>query len=254
MNLFKSLAATALLSSSLFAQATSVDEIISTYHENIGGVEALKQLKGVKMTGNFQQGQMQFPIEIVNLDSGKTYTKFSVQGKDFKQAVYDGETLWSINMMTLKPEKSTAEDTYNFSLNSNDFPDALMDYKAKGYTAELVGTETVEGADAYKIKLTQEPIKLEGKEVPNVSYHYFDADSMVLVMTETELHSGPMKGATQIMKFSDYQEVDSLYFPFAIMSEIKGQPGGSPITIKSVELNPSVDNAVFDFPTAPAAE
>ena len=251
MKRFKLLTTAALLSTSFVASAVSVDEIITTYHENIGGVDALKQLKGIKMKGNFQQGQMQFPIEIVNLNSGKTYTKFSVQGKELKQSVYDGETLWSVNFMTMKPEKSTAEDTYNFSLNTNDFPDALMDYKAKGYSAELVGTESVEGADAHKIKLTQEPMKVDGKETPNVSYYYFDTDSMVLVMVENEIQSGPMKGATQLMKFSDYQEVDSIYFPFAIMQEIKGQ-GGAPITFESIELNPTVDNAAFAFPALPA--
>lgn len=249
MKLFKTLAATALFSTSLLASANSVDEIFSTYHEAIGGEEALKKLTGIKMTGSLQQGQMTFPIEIVQLESGKTYTKFSVQGKELMQGVYDGETLWSVNFMTMKPEKSTAEETYNYSLQTNDFPDALMDYKQKGYTAELLGTESVEGADAFKIKLTQEPIKVDGKEVPNTSYYYFDSDSMVLVMIESQLQSGQMKGAIQQMKFSDYQEVDGLYFPFTITQEIKGQ-GGAPIQFSAIELNPKVDDTAFAFPAA----
>ncbi len=254
MKFAKAIAAVTLfttsLTTSIIASATSVEEIISTYHENIGGVEALKSLKGVKMSGVMQQGQMELPIEYVQLESGKTYTKISVQGQEFKQAVYDGETLWSINFMTMKPEKSTEEDTYNFSLQKNDFPDALVDYKAKGYAAEIVGTETVEGAEAFKVKLTQEPIKVDGKETPNVNYYYFDADSMVLVMVESEVRSGPMKGAVQLVKFSDYQEVDGLYFPFSMSQEIKGAPGGAPISFKSIELNPAVDAAAFAFPSA----
>lgn len=253
MKLFKSIAATALLGASFLASAVSVDEIISTYHENIGGAEALSKMTGVKMIGSMQQGQMKFPIEIVQLKDGKTYTKFSVQGQELMQGVYDGETLWGVNFMTMKPEKSTEEDTNNFKLQINDFPDALTNYKKKGYSAELLGTEPVEGADAYKVKLTQEPIKVDGKEEPSISYYYFDADSMVLVMLENEIKSGPMKGAVQQMKFSDYQEVDGLYFPFAIMQEIKGQ-GGAPITLTNIELNPTVDAAAFAFPVAPKAE
>lgn len=240
-----------LLNVSTFTLAAEVDEIISTYHESVGGEEALKALTGVKISAEATQGPMTFPIEIVQQNSGKQYTKITVQGQTLMQGVFDGETLWSTNFMTMKPEKAQTEQTENLKLDINDFPDSLIDYKEKGYTAELIGTEVVDGEDAYKIKLTKEPITVEGETQPNVEYYYFDAEAMILVMTESQIKMGPMKGQMQQVKMSDYQEVDGIYFPFSMTQSIKDQPGSeSPISIKKIELNPTVSNDVFAFPSA----
>ena len=251
MKLAKILLPTLLLGFGSVAQATDVDEIISTYHENIGGEDALKAMKGVKIIAEVSQGPMKFPLEIVQQSSGKQYTKATVQGQAIMQGVFDGETLWNTNFMTMKAEKAQAEETANMKLNMNDFPDSLMDYAAKGYQAELVGTESVDGEDAFKVKLTKEPITVEGKEIANVEYYYFDAETMILVMIESDVNSGPMKGQVQQVKMSDYQEVDGIYFPFSMTQGIKGQPAASsPLVINEIELNPTVDDSMFAFPAA----
>jgi outer membrane lipoprotein-sorting protein len=235
------------LSTSFAAPEVNVDEIIATYHENIGGKKALSELKGVRLIGSFQQGQMKFPMEVVQLASGKQYSKFVVQGKEFKQGVFDGETLWGMNFMTMKAEKAESEATENMKLQANDFPDPFLNYKEKGYTVELIGTEIIDGAETYKVKLTQEPIKVEGKEVPNVSYFYFDVEAMVPLLMETEIKQGPAKGMIQQVKMSDYQEVGGIYFPFTLITGVKGQ-GEAPMNVEKIELNPTVDDAEFAFP------
>jgi hypothetical protein len=251
MKLIKTLALGALMcisvSNSFANEEVSVDQIIATYHQNIGGEKALTDLKGVRITGFFQQGQLKFPMEIVQLASGKQYTKFVIQGKELKQGVFDGETLWGMNFMTMKPEKSETEATENMKLQANNFPDPFLNYKEKGYTAELMGTEVVDGAETYKIKLTQKPLTIEGKEVPNVAYYYFDTEAMVPLLVETEIRQGQAKGMIQQVKMSDYQEVDGLYFPFTLVTGIKGQ-GEAPMNIEKIELNPTVDDAEFAFP------
>ncbi|HBK72006.1 MAG TPA: outer membrane lipoprotein-sorting protein, partial [Flavobacteriaceae bacterium] len=154
----------ALLVFTIFASITinaqTADEIISTYFENIGGLENLKKVEGIKMTASVNQG-MEIPLEIVQMKSGKQYVKVSIQGKDLMQGVFDGETLWSTNFQTMKAEKSDAEATANMKLEANDFPDSFIDYKAKGYTLELIGKETIDGAETFKIKLTKEPVTVD---------------------------------------------------------------------------------------------
>ena len=54
-------------------------------------------------------------------------------------------------------------------------------------------------------------------------------------------------------KMSDYQEVDGLYFPFSITQGVK-DGAGQPITIDKIELNPTVDDAVFEFPKETVTE
>jgi len=232
---------------SLSVKAQTADEILENYFENTGGLEVWKGLEGMKMIGKANQQGMEIPLEIYQLKDGKQMTKISFQGKVIKQGVYDGETLWSHNFMTMKAEKSDAEETANFKLETNDFPDSFIDYKEKGYTVELMGKETIDGAETFKIKLVKEPVTIDGNQQDDISYYFFDVDNFVPIAVQSEIKSGPQKGQIGETTMSDYQEVDGIYFPFSITQGVKGGQG-FPITIESIELNPTVDNAEFSFP------
>ncbi|PIF01272.1 MAG: outer membrane lipoprotein-sorting protein [Maribacter sp.] len=227
--------------------AQTADEILDNYFENIGGLENLKNLKGIKMVAKINQQGMEIPLETIQFNDGRQMTTINFQGKEMKQGVFDGETLWSHNFMTMKAEKSDAETTANFKLDTNDFPDSFIDYKEKGYTVELLGNETVDGTETFKIKLTKEPVTVDGKKEENVSFYYFDTENFVPIAVQSEIKSGQAKGMVQEVTFSDYQEVDGIYFPFSMTQGIKGQPG-SPLVIESIELNPTVEESSFAFP------
>src|SRR4051812_8558032 len=100
--------------SSHVAQAQTVDEIITKYFENTGGIDKWKAVQGIKMTAKVNQQGMEIPLSIVNLKDGRQMTVITFQGKEIKQGVYDGATLWSHNFMNMKAEKSDAEATENF--------------------------------------------------------------------------------------------------------------------------------------------
>lgn len=228
-------------------QAQTADEIIENYFENTGGLDKWKSIEGIKMNAKVSQQGMEIPLQILQLKDGRQMTSINFQGKEIKQGVFDGKTLWSHNFMTMKAEKSDAEATANFKLNENDFPDAFIDYKEKGYTVELLGTETMDGAETFKIKLIKEPLTVDGLEVEDVSFYYFDTENFVPIAIQTEVKSGPGKGMVQEITMSDYQEVEGIYFPFAMTQGVKGQPG-NPLSIESIELNPTFDEAAFAFP------
>lgn len=237
-----------LLSASIisFAQEVTVDEILNTYFENTGG-DAWGELEAIKMTAKVNQGGMEIPLEIVQMSDGRTYTAITFQGQTIMQNVFDGAVLWSTNFQTMKAEKMDQETTDNMKLQANDFPDAFWNYKDKGYTVELLGTETIEGTETYKIKLTKEPISVNGEKVDDVTFYYFEKENMVPIAQETEIKQGPMAGKMQLITMSDYQEVDGLYFPFSITQGLKGQPGNG-ITMDAIIVNPEVDESKFDYP------
>ncbi|MCG8520983.1 MAG: outer membrane lipoprotein-sorting protein, partial [Pseudomonadales bacterium] len=217
------------------------------YFENTGGLDAWKSIEGMKMTAKVNQGGMEIPLEIYNLKDGRQMTKITFQGNTIKQGVFDGETLWSHNFMTMKAEKSDAESTSNFKLNTNDFPDSFIDYKEKGYTVELLGKETIDGAETFKIKLVKEPVTIDGNQEEDISYYFFDVDNFVPIAIHSEIKSGPAKGQISEITMSDYQEVDGMYFAFSMTQGVKdGQ--SQPITIDAIELNPTIDDAEFAFP------
>ena len=245
------LTAFALLISTSF-NAQTVDEIIENYIENTGGAENWQKVKSIKMNMSVNQMGMDIPIEQYS-SAERTYTKFSLQGQDIMQGVFDGETLWSTNFMSMKAEKSNQDDIENVKNALNEFPDPFLNYKEKGYTAELMGTETLEGSDVFKVKLTKKPNLVDGEEVPNVTIYYFDAENFVPIMTHQEMTDGPAKGTIMEGKMSDYQEVDGLYMPFSMTQGIKDQPGQA-VIIKSIEINTVVDDSNFKFPETVSEE
>ena len=226
------------------AHAQTADEIITSYFENTGGMDAWGALNGVLIKGSVNTQGMDIPVDIYQLKDGKQLVKINLQGQEMVQMAFDGETMWTTNFMTMAAEKSDTEATENMKKQSGDFPNPFYNYADRGYTVELMGNETKEGTDTYKIKLTQTPVMVDGKEEANVSYHYFDTENMVIIASESEVKSGPMKGQMSSNTMSDYQEVGGLYFPFDM-----GMAGQS-LIVKEIVLNPEIDMAMFAFPEA----
>ena len=222
---------------------TTVDEIIDAYFENTGGADAWENLEGFKMIATASAQGMEIPIEIYQFKDGRQFIKYQFQGQEIVAQSFDGETAWSTNFMTMQAEKFDTELTENLKKSAaKSFPSPFLNYKDKGYAVELIGEETIEGAETFKVKLTMDPIKVDGVEEQNVMFFYFEKENMVPIVSEAEIKFGPAKGQMVKDPMSDYQEVDGLYFPFS-MSQ-----GGQSFTIKEIILNPEVDAAMFAFP------
>lgn len=220
------------------ASAQTAEEIVNKYIENIGGKQAWDNIKATKMVASVNQGGMEIPVTIYNTKDGKLAIVVNFQGQEITQMAYDGETFWTTNFMTMKPEKNTTEMTQNMALNKNDFPSPIMNYKKNAYEMEYVGKETKEGTETYKVKVTQEPLTVNGTQVASISYYYFDTENYVPIVMETTQENGQMMS----IGMSDYQEVEGMYFPFAITQ------AGQPIEIKEVIINPEIPESLFAFP------
>jgi hypothetical protein len=243
MKTIKTLIVTAVIFACAPLMAQTADEIIENYFENTGGAQAWGTLEGVHFSGSVNAQGMEIPVDVYQLKDGKQLVKINLQGQEITQMAFDGETMWTTNFMTQEAEKSDTEMTENMKRQSKkDFPSPFYNYKDKGYTVEYMGTETIEGTETYKLKLVQDPIMVDGVEEQNISYHYFDTENYVPIVSESEIKMGPMKGQMSKNTMSDYQEVDGLYFPFDM-----GMSGQN-MVIKDITLNPDVDAAMFAFP------
>lgn len=230
-----------------YAQDITADELLDNYFENIGGREAWGELEGYKMSAEVEQMGMAIPVEVYSMQGGKNMIKYSVQGMEIVQVAFDGEVSWGTNFMSMKPEKSDAEETENTKRNSKDFPDPLYNYKDKGYSVEMAGIENIDGVECYKLLLTKTPVLVDGEEKESIVTYYFDQENFVPVRTEQEVQSGPGKGQIAITEYSDYQEVEGLYFAFSITQ--RGEEGeGQTIEFDEIEINPEVEDDFFSFP------
>lgn len=225
----------------------TADEIVSKYFENIGGLDNINKVSSVQMKAKVDYGGMSIPIDMVNLKTGEMMMKINFQGKEMTQMAFDGKTSWTTNFMTMKAEKSESEDTENVKRSSGDFISPFVNYKDKGYSVELLPNETIEGVECFKLKLTKKTMLSEEKEIPNIEYYYFDKENYVPIVVEQELQSGEMKGQISQTLYSDYQEVDGIFFAFSMTQKLKDGMGQT-IAFDSIELNKEFEKSIFEFP------
>lgn len=235
-----------LMCFSTFMKAQSVDDILNTYFQNIGGKEALASVQTLKMTGKIKAQGLEFPAVMISKGSKQKVT-FTFQGLEIVQPCFDGEIGWQTNFMNMKAEKLEAEDNEIMKAQFEDFPEPFLTYKQRGYTVELMGSEVVEGTDCHKIKMTKKPILIEGKEEENSMIYYFEKENNVPILSKTLILKGPAKGKYQETIMSDYQEVNGLYFPFSLTQKFEGQTMAS-IELEKIEINTPVDDQIFVYP------
>ena len=240
------LAFTAAVLLPLAAHSQTLDEIIAKNAQARGGLEKLRAIKSLRIIARLFQGTFRATYVQENKRTDKVREETIIQGMAQIQA-YDGKSAWQINPFGGRkdPELMSADDTKTLIIDS-DLEGLLIDYKEKGHKAELIGHDSVEGTDCFKIKLTLK----DG----DVRYYFLDADSFLEIKIETQ---STVRGAVQFTDtmLGDYEQVDGLYFPFSI--EI-GETGGTDqrlrLTVEKIEINPSLDDNLFSLPAAkPAA-
>lgn len=226
-------------------RSQTVDEIIAKNAQARGGIEKLRAIKSVRITARLSQGSFRATYVQENKRGDKVREETIIQGMAQIQA-YDGKSAWQINPFGGRkdPELMSADDTKQLILDS-DLEGFLIDYKDKGHRAELVGHDSVEGTDCYKIKVTLK----DG----DVRYYYLDADSYLEIKIETQ---STVRGAvvyTDTM-LGDYEQVDGVYFPFSIEAGETNSPSDQHIrlTVEKIEINANLDDSRFSVPAAPA--
>jgi outer membrane lipoprotein-sorting protein len=240
--LFLGIALLAVLTPALLAQ--TVDEIIAKNVEARGGLDKIKSVQSVKITGHMSMGPMEAPITMIQKRPDQMRMEFTIQGMTAVRA-YDGSSGWAIMPFTGKkdPEAMTADDVKEMQ-DQADLDGPLVDYKAKGNQVELLGKEKIEGTDAYKLKVT--------RKNGDVDTLYIDSDSGLEIKEDGKR---VIRGSEQEFETSlgDYREVSGLLFPFAIESNLKGSTEKQKVTIDKIELNVPADASSFKMPAAAPA-
>lgn len=244
--------ATALLAPFALAAAPadlSLDELLAKHYEARGGLDNIKALDSYRTTGNFAMGPMVAPFTIEAKRPGKLRLEFTMQGMTGIQVV-DGDSGWQVMpfMGKTDAEPMTEEELRNFK-NQADIDGPLVDWQAKGHQLELVGTEEVEGADAYKVKINL----ASGDEI----MAYLDAEYFLDLKwdVKTTMRGQEIKIG---VSYGDYKPVGNLVLPHSITQTMEGMPGGQSFTVETYEVDVAIADDRFAMPAkaeaaAPAA-
>jgi outer membrane lipoprotein-sorting protein len=231
----------AMLTPALFAQ--TADELVAKYVQARGGLEKIKSLQSMRMTGTMTTGELEVPIKLVMKRPNLMRMEFEVQGMTGVRA-FDGQNGWALMPFLGTPDATPIEgkELLEFA-DQADIDGGLVDYKAKGNAVELLGKEKVDGTDAYKLRLTR-----KNGDIDTV---YLDAATYLQIREEGQ-HTVQGSAKDFETRISDYRDVEGVKFPFAIVSGVKGAPQQQKLTIDKVELNVPMEAGLFKMPGASA--
>jgi outer membrane lipoprotein-sorting protein len=225
--------------------AQSADEIIAKYYEAAGGLDKFKAVNAMRITGRMTLGQgMEATFTRVSKRPKFQRLDFTLQGVTGTQG-YDGQTAWMFMpfMGQTAPELMPADLAKNMDEEA-DFDGPLVGYKDRGIQVELVGQEAVEGANAYKLKVTLKS--------GDVTYYFIDAEAWLPIRTQSKR---TMQGRDFdiVTSLGDYKAEGGLLMPHSI--QVSGQgPGTQGFVIEKVELNPTLNDEDFKMPSKPGGD
>ncbi len=215
----------------LFAQ--NVDEIVSKHIDALGGSEKLKKINSAISEGTMNVMGNDVALKITQLNNQGIRTNISVAGMENYVIVTPtgGYTFMPVQGMQ-KPEPMTADDVKE-AIDDLDIQGSLLDYKAKGHTVELVGTEELEGTECYKLKVTR---KNSGEQTV-----FIDKTSNYILRISSKRKAMGQEMDVN-MDFSDYRDVEGVKMAHSI-----GQGFGTMI-VTSIKLNQPVSPDTFAVP------
>ena len=226
--------------------AMTLEEVLAKNHEARGGLEKLRAIESVRMTGKMvMPGGLEAPLVWEWKKPNKMRIEFTFQGMTGVMAS-NGKFGWRVMpfMGKTEPERMTDEE-YGEIQPRADFTGMLVDPEQKGYTIEYLGTADVEGTPAHKLKVTYE-------KTGSVTYVYLDAEYFVEIRQESKRKVGEQIVETEAT-IGDYMEVDGLMLPHSISTRVKGAPSGQTIVIEKFELNVEIPDDRFVMPEAEPA-
>jgi hypothetical protein len=223
------------------ACAQTVDEVIAKNIQARGGLDKLQSVRSIRTTAKFTQGSFRADFRQENKRADKVREEIIIQGMAQVQA-YDGKTGWQISPFGGRkdPELLSQDDLKSLAVDA-DMDGPLIQYKEKGHKAELVGHDSMEGTDCFKIKLSMKN--------GDVRYYYLDTDSFLELKVEIQT---TIRGALQESElyYGDYEQVNGIYYPFTVEQAQKGSSSRAQISVEKIEQNIPLEDTIFSMPVS----
>jgi hypothetical protein len=218
------------------AQSQTVDEIVQKYANAAGGLDNFKKIKTAKFTGTASAQGNEFPLTVQIINGRAMRTDVEVMGQTVTNVYKDGKG-WKINPFAGAPTATdaTPDELNEFKIQGS-LTSQLMDYKDRGYKAELLGQEDVGGVKTYKIKLTADDNK--------TTTYFIDASTYILVKT---IGMRSLMGQEMELEtfYSDAKDVGNVKFSMTRSVHSGGQTLQE-VHFDKVDLDVPIDEKIFD--------
>lgn len=223
--------------------AQTAEELVRKNLLAKGGVEKIKSIKSIRMSGRFQQGSFAAKVGRDALAPDMLRETFTVQGMTEIDA-YDGVTGWKISPFEgRKDPELLGEDELRQLVEDADFYGPLVDYQAKGNKIEYMGHDTVDGDDALKLKVTLKN--------GDIAYYFLDPETFLEIRVENVRF---IRGAVRedFREPGSYKLSGGVYYPYSLELGSKQHPGDrTKITVEKIEVNVPLEKKLFQLPAPP---
>lgn len=231
MKIAKTLLVGLISFSAFFSSAQTADDIINKHVESLGGKDKVAALKSIRMTGSMSAQGTDINLVLSKVHDVGMRMDLDIMGSSNYQLMNE-KTGWAyFPVMGMTEPKEMEAPQFKTSVNQLDVQGALVNYKDKGTTIELLGKEKVDGADAHKIKVTY-------KNGHTATYFIDEKTSRhVKTVSKTVANGNEMEVETT---FSDFkQNADGYWFPYAVTN------AQGTITFDKIETNVAIDSKLF---------
>jgi hypothetical protein len=183
---------------------------------------------------------IQLPFQMDLARPIKTHLEVPFQGQTAVQ-VYDGKNGWKLRPFLGRHEvEPFTPDELKIAASQQELDGALINHAAKGTSVALDGTETLEGRNTYRLKLTY--------KTGEVRHLWIDAQTFLDAKIEAAPRRWDGKTRTVVTYFRDYKPVDGLMIAHRLETQIEGVSGAENIYVEKVALNPTFAASVFAKP------
>jgi hypothetical protein len=208
-----------------------------------GGLQAWRTVKTLSMSGKLDAGgkqKVQLPFVLEMERNRKTRLELQFNGQTAVQ-VYDGTNGWKLRPFLNRRdvEPYTPDELKAASLQA-DIDGPLVDYVAKGTKVQLEGIQSVEGHDAFNLKLT-----LKTGQVQHV---WVDAQTFLDVKVEGTPRRLDGKFHPVATYLRDYRSVNGLMIPYVNETAVDGVKQTEKILVEKVIVNPKLEDSHFSKP------
>lgn len=230
-----------ILCSTTVAVAQTAEELVAKNLQARGGVDKLKAINTLKMSGKAYVG-IDAEVSQFNKRPDMIRQNFTVQGMTQIQS-YDGTVGWQISPFGgRKDPQLMGEDDVRDLMEEADIDGPLVDYQAKGNKVEYLGHDTVDGDDVYELKVTLKN--------GDIVYYYLDPDTYLEIKKKKQQF---IRGAVRETEqdLGSYKLVSGVYYPYSIEASVKDSPSDhAKITFDTIEANIPLDDSYFKMPPA----
>ncbi|MGC9471514.1 MAG: insulinase family protein [Bacteroidales bacterium] len=201
-------------------------DVIDRYVKAVGGAVRLEQIENLTIQMSAEVQGM--TIEAVSYQKAPNLYSMtmSMNGSPLMKQVFDGNRGAIIAMQQVQELQGDALA----QMKAQALMNPELHYRELGYKAELTGTETLNGKEAYTVKITN-PLGLE-------TIDYFSVETGYRLRRVTVVGEN-----SQVNDYGDYREVNGVVYPFEMTTSLGQQT--LIMKVEEIDNRSEIDQGVF---------